>query len=161
MWVYDIISAAFFSVLGLAVILGGFRLGFGQWQDPGQGFMAVLAGMSLTGLSLVWIVLTRMKQRSSRDVKSFFATEQSHRNVLMTLLPIVLYALILNTLGFPLTTFLFLVFLFRVIEPQSWTRSLVTALIVAAVSFILFEILLKVQFPSGIFNLSRIKYWNF
>ena len=161
MWIYDIISAVFFSLLGIAVILGGFQLGFGQWQDPGQGFMAVLAGVSLTCLSLVWIAITLTKQRSPGDVKSFFATEQSHRNVSMTLLPIALYALFLNTLGFPLTTFLFLMFLFRVIEPQSWLRSLVTALIVAVMSFILFEILLKVQFPPGILNISRVKYWSF
>jgi len=161
MRLYDIISAVFFSVLGVAVIIGGFRLGFGQWQNPGQGFMAVLAGTGLAGLSLLWIALTLTRRPSSNGLKSFFATGQSYRHVSLTLMPLLLYAVFLNTLGFPLTTFFFLVFLFRTIKPQSWRHSLVTALVVAVMSFILFEILLKVQFPPGIFNLSGIKYWIF
>ena len=161
MRIYEIISAFFFSILGFAVIVGGLRLGFGQWQDPGQGFMAVLAGVSLTFLSALWIALIMMKRGGLGTVKSFFATEQSHKKVLFTLLPLVLYAVLLEALGFPLTIFLFLVFLFRVIKPQSWSSSLITALIVSVTSFILFEILLKVQFPPGIFNLNRIKYWIF
>jgi putative tricarboxylic transport membrane protein len=160
MRVYEISSALFFSVLGIAVIVGGLRLGFGQWQNPGQGFMAVLAGIALTFLSGVWTVLTVVKHEKIGP-KSFFVSRQSRRHVMLILLSLMLYALILNTFGFLTTTFLFLVFLFRVIKPQTWMRTLITALIVSIVSFILFEMLLKVQFPQGFLNLYRIKYWIF
>ena len=160
MRVYEISSAFFFSVLGIVVIVGGLRLGFGQWQNPGQGFMAVLAGIALFLLSAGWMVLAIIKHEKIVP-KSFFVNRQSRRHVLLLLLSLMLYALILNTFGFVLTTFLFLVFLFRVIKPQSWMRTLITALIVSIVSFILFEMLLKVQFPQGFLNLYRIKYWIF
>lgn len=160
MRVYEISSALFFSLLGIAVIAGGLRLGFGQWQNPGQGFMAVLAGIALTFLSGAWMALTIVKHEKIVP-KSFFVSRQSRRYVSLILLSLMLYALILNTFGFPLTTFLFLVFLFRVIKPQSWKRTLITAVIVSIASFILFEMLLKVQFPQGFFNLYRIKYWIF
>jgi len=160
MRIYEFHSAFFFFVLGIVVIAGGLKLGFGQWQNPGQGFMAVLAGIALAFLSAVWIVLTIIKHEK-RSPKSFFATGQSQRHVLLTLLSLMLYALVLNALGFLLTTFLFLVFLFRVIKPQSWTRMLITALIISIGSFFLFEVLLKVQFPQGLLNLYRIKHWIF
>jgi hypothetical protein len=123
--------------------------------------MPVLSGIALALLAAVWLALTILQHGGMRTAKSFFTTGQSHRNVLLTLLPLVLYAVLLETLGFPLTTFLFLIFLLRVIKPRSWSRCLITALIVSVTSFFLFEILLKVQFPPGVFNLNRIKYWIF
>ncbi len=160
MRVYEFYSAFFFFILGIVVILGGLKLGFGQWQNPGQGFMAVLAGVALAFLSAFWIILTIIKHEKYTP-KSFFASGQGQRNVVLTLFSLMLYALILNALGFLITTFLFLVFLFRVIKPQSWMRTLISALIVSIASFIMFEVLLKVQFPQGFLDLYRIKHWIF
>ncbi len=159
---YDLISTIVYFSLGIAVIFGGFQMEFGEWQNPGQGFMPVLAGSLLSFLSAICLIFTVIKKTRIDEFKSFFATEKSFQNVFFTLLPLILYALFLNFFGFLLTTFFFLLFLFRVIKPQGWPRALITSLIVSIVSFFLFEILLAVQFPQGIFlNVYRIKTWIF
>jgi len=156
---YDIISSAGIGLLGLLVIAGGLELGFGQWQDPGQGFMPVLAGVLLSFLSALWLVMTIMKRQDLTAAKKFFATARSPKNVVVVLLSLVGYAILLRPLGFVITTFLFLLFLFRAMKPQRWSKAVLTALIVSAACLILFGILLQVQFPEGPVSLYAIRKW--
>jgi hypothetical protein len=63
---------------------------------------------------------------------------------------LVAYALTLTTVGFLLNTFWFMLLLLKVIEPQSWMKSLVASLITAIVSDLFFNVLLTAQIPKGI-----------
>jgi hypothetical protein len=55
----------------------------------------------------------------------------------------------MNYLGFLLSTFVFLVFLLRVIEPQRWPVALLGSIAVSVAFFCLFELGLKSQLPKG------------
>ncbi|MBW2148747.1 MAG: tripartite tricarboxylate transporter TctB family protein [Deltaproteobacteria bacterium] len=156
---YDFVSTLAFCILGLLVIVGGIRLGFGHWNDPGQGFMAILSGITLSILSVLWLAITLVKKSTSGTTKTFFPAPDSYKKMILTLLPVVLYALLLNKLGFLITTFLFLIFLFKVIEPQRWSKAIGTAFIATVCSFCLFQLWLNVQFPDGLISIYWIKKW--
>ena len=58
------------------------------------------------------------------------------------------YLLLLETLGFVAVTFSFLLFLFR-LERRGWAFSIVSAAAGAFVSYVLFQLWLKTQLPTG------------
>jgi hypothetical protein len=56
----------------------------------------------------------------------------------------------LKGLGFIVSTFLLLLFLFKGLEPQKWRVALVLAAATTAVCYVVFGVFLELQFPPGI-----------
>jgi putative tricarboxylic transport membrane protein len=146
-------------VLGICVFIGGWRLGFGEWKDPGPGFMAVLSGLLIFFLSALWLAMTLLKKWGIDLAKKFFSESDSYKRVILIILALVFYTFLLNIAGFMISTFIFLVFLFRMIEPQRWRLAIVVALIVTIISVFVFQFWLGVQLPEGPFSLYVIKKW--
>jgi len=80
---------------------------------------------------------------------SFFPQVDSWKRVLATFLSLMAYNLLLTSLGFTLTTFLFLAFLVKFIFPQTWTRTLLVAFLGSAFARLLFINFLETQLPKG------------
>jgi len=72
--------------------------------------------------------------------------------MVLTVLALLGYAVIMNYLGFLMSTFIFLVFLLRVIEPQRWPVALLGSLVASTAFFCIFEIGLQSQLPRGPFR---------
>jgi hypothetical protein len=69
--------------------------------------------------------------------------------MLMVMGSLVIYTLLLNFIGFLLDTFLLIAFLLRVMEPMSWNKCMVGALGAAGASYVIFQLWLKAQLPTG------------
>ena len=82
--------------------------------------------------------------------EQFFPHPESWKKVALALTALLAYWLVLEHLGFLITTYLLLLFLLRVIEPQKWLLAVATALIATTFSYALFNLWLKVQMPNGI-----------
>jgi putative tricarboxylic transport membrane protein len=156
---YDIASTLFLMALGLYVIISGVRLGFGEWQDPGPGFIAVLSGCVLFFLSALWLMMTMAKKWGLEPTKRFFAESDSYKRVLLTLVSLVVFAALLNLIGFMIATLALLIFLFRAIDPQRWRLAIPLALGITIVCVIVFQIWLQVQLPEGPFSIYAIMRW--
>jgi hypothetical protein len=63
------------------------------------------------------------------------------------LLGVSIYAVILNRVGYLVSTFLLMLFLFKGIEPHGWTTAIIATIITTACSYILFGVWLGTQFP--------------
>jgi hypothetical protein len=74
----------------------------------------------------------------------------SYRRV-YTLVLLVLYALLLNSVGYVITTFLVMFGLFFDPEKRRFAAPLFASLASVAVTYTLFEIWLKTQLPRGLF----------
>ncbi len=144
---YDMVSTLFFLALAGYVIQAGFRLGFGTWHEPGPGFIAVLAGALLAGLSAVWLTMTLAA--SSDRGRRFFKERDSLKKVLLALGALVGFALLLDRAGFLLSCLLLLLFLFRAIEPQRWPLTIALTVGVTLLCALVFQVWLQVQFPEG------------
>ena len=156
---YDIVSTLFWMTLGLYVTISGVRLGFGEWQDPGSGFIAVLSGCGLLLLSAIWLVMTIAKRWGLTPTKKFFAESTSYKRVLLIILSLLVFAALLDWAGFMITTLVFLVFLFRSIDPQRWRIAIPLALGIAIICFIVFQLWLQVQLPEGPLSIYSITKW--
>lgn len=159
---YDLVSTLFLMVLAAYVTVSGFRLGFGEWREPGAGFLAVLSGMTLGGLAAVWFGMTFAKPRGSGEIaRRFVADNGSLRKVGLTAGALIAFALLLGPLGFPLTTLAFMMFLLRVIEPQRWGLALALSVVTVVLCVVVFQVWLQVQFPEGPMSIHIIRKWIF
>lgn len=156
---YDIISTTFFMLLGAYVFIEGRKLGFGEWKNPGPGFIPVLSGLLIFFLSALWLAMTLLKKWGVGSTKRFFSESHSYKRVIFIILALIVYTFLLNYAGFMVSTFIFLVFLFRAIEPQRWRLAVVVALIVAILSVFVFQLWLGVQLPEGPFSIYGVKKW--
>jgi putative tricarboxylic transport membrane protein len=159
---YDLVSTLFLTVLAACVTVSGFRLGFGEWREPGPGFLAVLSGLTLGALAAVWFGMTFAKPRGPGETaRQFIADAGGLRKVSLTAAALVAFTLLVEPLGFPLTTLVFMIFLLRVIEPQRWALALMLSVVTVALCVVVFQVWLQVQFPEGPVSIYAIRKWIF
>ena len=158
---YDLASTLFLVGLAAYVTISGFRLGFGQWREPGAGFLAVLSGLTLGGLAAVWLGMTLAKRWGDAAARPFFAEAGGFRKCGLTAAALCAFAFLLEPLGFPLATLAFMVFLLRAIEAQRWGLTLALSIATMVFCVIVFHIWLQVQFPEGPVSVYAIRKWVF
>lgn len=148
----DRISATFCFFLGLTVLINAIRLNLKVGLEMGPGFFPFLAGGILTLLSFIVLVLSFADKRVSEQREAFWVNKQGRLLVLLTLFVTVLYILTLNYLGFLLSTFLLLLFLFRIIGRQKWWVVGVGSVTTVVLVYLIFEIWLLSNLPRGILS---------
>ena len=136
--------------LGLAVIYASHRLGLGTLTNPGPGFLPFWSGVILCGLSALVFFQGRLTQRAGGGgpLSQLWAGMAWPKPVYVVI-ALFAYVMIFAHLGFLLCTTVLLIFLFKAIEPETWLRAIVGAVLAAGVSYVLFGVWLQVQLPRG------------
>lgn len=149
---FDRISAIFCLFLGLAVFAKGLHLGLRVHIDMGPGFFPLVAGGLLSVLSGILFFQSLVKKETSAQRIPFWNNPYGWKLVLLAILAIGIYPFILNPIGFLVSTFLLLFFLFRVVAHYKWWTAGIGGIIAAAMVYLIFEIWLKAQLPKGLFG---------
>lgn len=144
----DTIGALFWFVLASVVCYGATLLGLGSATDPGSGFIFFWSGLIMAFLSL--IVLADSLRDVGEEEQKFSGTNWP--KVFLVLSALVLYGLLLEKLGFVLTTFALLSFLLGISDETKWPAVLAVAVATALSSFALFDLWLHIRLPKGIFG---------
>jgi putative tricarboxylic transport membrane protein len=76
---------------------------------------------------------------------------EGRRTIVVTLLSLAIYIGLMDPLGLPLSTFLYVAFSIWYLKRTKWWQALVIGLISGAVSYYLFIYLLELSFPVGFF----------
>jgi hypothetical protein len=146
----DQISSIFWLSLGLVVIYFSYRLGFGTPQHPGSGFLPLLAGVILCGFSASVFFQGRKARRvRGKGDSSQLWTGMAWLKPAYIVIALLVYAMAFESLGFLLATPALLIYLLKGVEPETWPRAVVTALVVTIISYALFGVWLQIQFPRG------------
>ena len=156
---YDIISTTFFAAIGIYVIVTGFRIGFGDWHEPGPGFIAVMSGGLLFSLSVLRLVMTLLKKWSTEAEKRFFTESDSWKKVLLTLSALIGFLFLMKWAGFMIASLAFMIFLLRAVEPQRWRLTIIVAASTMILCVIVFQVWLQVQFPEGPLSVYTMLKW--
>ncbi len=143
----DFIGSVFWLIIGLLICEESWRINLGEFRNPGPGFLPFGTGLILGGLALA--VLTKTLGGKSSGNKAFWAERSRWPKVFLTLASIFAYGFLLEPLGFLLTTFLAMGFLFRIVEPQRWRTVIAGAFFSALGAYLIFETWLKVELPKG------------
>jgi len=144
-------GSIFWIVIGVYVSIGAYRLGLGNFHQPGPGFIFFLAALFLTILSAIDLgssFIGKPKVAVDKKEKPIWVGVRWQK-VLLVLAGLSLYTYLFNYLGFLTATFLLMVFLFKAVEPTKWWISIVGSLTTILISYGIFELWLKVPFPQG------------
>ena len=136
----DLKSGLLFLVLSLVVLYESLRIGLGALSKPGSGFVTFCAGIVLMGLSF-FMIHRGWSAREARITHS--------RKVILALGVLIVYSLILDTLGFIVATFLAVTVLFGLQTPRPWWVLLAMSALVTLSAYFVFGVLLRVFFPPG------------
>jgi hypothetical protein len=148
----DQISAIGWGVLGLFISIHSIReLPLGTWHNPGPGFLPLGAGMVLTIFS-AGTFLSATLSPSVEPREALFPAGK-RKNILLVLAALFGYAMTMETLGFLLSTFGLLYFLYQAFEPQKRLVAILVSLLGAFISYAVFEWWLQTNLPKGILGL--------
>jgi putative tricarboxylic transport membrane protein len=146
----DFIGAVVWLAAGLFLVYEGRELGLGTLIEPGSGFILFWIGFGMAGLSLA-LAATALAGGDRSTVAALWRGARG-RKVVLVLLYLLVYAVVLEPVGFILATAVLLVLLFKTVEPQSWTTAIVGAVATTAIVYIVFGLGLGTQFPNGLFG---------
>jgi putative tricarboxylic transport membrane protein len=133
-------------VLGAAALYEASKLPFGTVHNPGQGFFPWWTSAVIVLLALT-LLFQGLRSRSSA------AREGAGRiaKVAALLAALAAYTFLLEPLGYMLSTFILVLFMLRVTDPQRWAVALGMAALTAVGSYVVFAMWLSVPLPRGPF----------
>lgn len=146
----DIFSSIFWLTIGSGVCYGGYNLELGTLHAPGSGFMFFWVGIIMVGLSLGLLILAIKETAIPGDLKKVLWTGIQWKKIVSVLAVLLLYAYLFTLLGFILSTIPLLVFLFKVVEPQSWRKAILMSMISSLMAYGVFHLWLGSQLPGGL-----------
>jgi putative tricarboxylic transport membrane protein len=139
--------------MGLFICIGSLRLSLGTFHNPGPGFLSFFAGLIIGGLALVVHLQSRRAPAGEQKGSPLWTNRTRGWRMVLTVLALLAYAVTMNYLGFLPSTFLFLVFLLKVIEPQRWSVAVLGSLAASAAFYCVFEWGLQSQLPKGLLKI--------
>lgn len=138
-------------VLGCFMMIIAYRLGIGALNDPGPGLMPMIIGAFLSLLSLGAIGEHSWRKPNVKEKAETKAEDPINRKkVVIVLGSLLLYGVLLEPLGFPVTTFLFLFSMFWLMGVGR-NASLIASAMVALANYFGFSYL-GLRFPPGLFR---------
>jgi putative tricarboxylic transport membrane protein len=150
----DLISGAFWLFFSVLAAIESYRLHLGSLHRPGSGFLPFGAACVLGLLSL--INLLEVLQAGKETEGEAWENPKGWPKMVFVLIALLGYALVLEKIGFMISTFFLLLLLVKVIEPQSWPKTIIFSFFGCFLSYLLFQIWLQAQLPSGILGI-----WGF
>jgi putative tricarboxylic transport membrane protein len=142
----DLGAAAVLLVFGLVAVSQARGLKLGSVAAPGPGFFPL--GLAIA-FSLVSLGLLVSAFRTPPGTLPPRADAGGHLKVLGALGALLIYALTLEWLGFPLATFGLLLFFFKVLQRQRWLVAVAGSLATSLTTYLIFKLWLGVNLPAG------------
>jgi hypothetical protein len=149
-YVVEAVVAFIVFLLGVLVIQGSWSLGSRWTSDgPGSGYFPFYIGLILciSGLGIMAQALFGKK----RNTDIFVDSEQLKR-VLSVLVPALVYVLAVQFIGLYVASAIYIALFMIVLGKYSPVKSVITALAVNVLFFMMFEVWFKVPLFKGTFN---------
>ncbi len=144
----DRCTSVLYAAFGLFIAFEGYRLELGTLRAPKPGFLVFWGGVALSILSLVLFIQTFLPQKTEKT--TLWGKTLQWRKVLKLTGSLFFYAIVLRGLGFLLSTFLLLLYLFKGLEPQRWRVAIVLSIVTTVLCYLVFGVFFELRFPEGI-----------
>ena len=146
----DQLSGLVWLLVGLLVIIGSLSfLRIGTTHEPGPGLFPLIAGISLSLFSLIILIKGTLVRISEKRSLGELWAGSNWKGICCVVAALLIYAAMLERVGFLLLTAILLVYLFRAIEPQKWKLAIGLSILASIVSYVVFDRLLEGQLPRG------------
>ncbi len=140
------------SLVGISLLylFGSLRLRWGTLKYPGAGFVPVVVGGLLLLCTVIYTMRVFSARRAEKRETETTAEAINYRAIVGVLACMIGYALVLESLKYIVSTFAMTLIMLVLLRPQRPMISLVTALAIAVVSFIILCMLFEVALPFGL-----------
>jgi putative tricarboxylic transport membrane protein len=140
-------------VIGGSICFLSGRIGLGSFHEPGPGFVPFASGLSLVVIGLIMTLSKKFSNPASDGdhgaSRPFLRLPKF--SLVYTVLVLVGYGLVLDLLGYLITTFLVMFALFYDRAANRFLPSVLASLLTVVSTYLIFETWLRVQLPRGIF----------
>jgi hypothetical protein len=144
-------------VVGLVLLVVGVGLAISNWKigarwaadGPQSGYFPFYLSVLLAACATYGIFDVLRTHRATGAADTPFVDQASLVRVLQVLVPTILFCLATEFLGIYIAGFLLIAGFMRWIGKTRWWNAILTALIMAAALFFLFEIQFQVPMPKG------------
>ena len=143
-----VISGLFWLAISILVAVMAIDLGLGTFSSPGSGFVFFWSSLGLGALSVILILKSILGKGEANPFVDLWKGLK-WGNTVFALVMLLLYAFILTTLGFMLSTFMLMIGLFGM-GKSPYRVVILSALITTILSFVIFRYFLEVHLPRGI-----------
>lgn len=148
--IIDAIVAILVIIMGGTIIYGSRKLG-SEWTSdgPGAGYFPFYIGLILciSGVGVLYQALTSKDKNTE-----VFVDRESFRRVLSVLLPAAVYVGFIQVIGIYVASAVYIALFMIILGKYSWLKSVIIALVVNAVFFMMFEVWFKVPLHKGAFD---------
>lgn len=145
--IVDAVVALLVIVMGSVVIYGSRKLG-SEWTSdgPGAGYFPFYIGIILV-ISGVGVLYQSLNGKAKNT--DVFVTREEIGRVLSVLLPAAVYVAAIEFIGIYVASAIYIALFMIILGKYSWFKSVLAALIVNAVFFMMFEVWFKVPLFKG------------
>ncbi len=152
------ISSVFWLCFGLVACIESYRAGLGTLHMPGPGFLFFWSGVVLCLMSLI-ILIPAWAGRKNEKVGETIFGEKFPRKVVLVPASILVYAILMEPLGFIPATLLLFLFILRMVEKKGWLFAIWVSVLVTAAAYMIFDVWLQAQLPKGV--LENVRFLRF
>ena len=146
----DAWSSSFWLVFSILVCIESYKFGLGSYEVPGSGFFPFWIGVVFGILSMISLVQAFVKIQESE--KEVIPSNVNWVKIILVLTSMVVFAQVLEKLGFVVSTFLF-VGVLLCIEHKTWYTVAIVAITTALATYAIFQLWLHSQLPKGILGI--------
>jgi len=136
-------------LFGVVTTLLSFRMPLGTFRNAGTGLFPLILGILLMFLSGLLLLRLFLKTQATREKLSTGEIPASSKQLLLFFGTMVLVTLFFNRLGYPLSSFLLMVALLKILGMKRWSSNIFISLPTAVVCYFLFVQWLKIPLPKG------------
>ena len=147
----DVFSGLFWLGISIFVCLISIPIDIGTLHSPGPGFVPFWAGFFLGMFSIVLVITHALRGKVEGKVLNLWKGMESCK-VILVLASLFVYAILLPKLGYLIATSALLALLFSIMRRKRPWIQIVSAVLTASASYLIFYVWLEVQLPRGIFG---------
>jgi len=144
----DVLPNTIWMIMGISITIMAYNLDIGSFQNPGPGMYPFLLGILLFSISLTVLVYNLRNMGLFKKKEEAIWADVEFGKIAGTIAILLGYGLLLERLGFSVTTFFSLFFLFKIIGVEKLSRALVWSILIVISAYLLFIVALKVYMPS-------------
>jgi len=147
----DLKSGILLFVISAVIAFESLRIGIGEWNVPGPGFVPFWAAVIQACLSILLIIVTLNEKPAVSNKKWYEKVLWQRWGV--TLASIIAYTLLLEHLGFIICTLILIITLILTMDRRRWKLALVMGVFASLGSYLVFAVWLKAQLPKGLLGI--------
>lgn len=145
----EMIGGIILFLFGAVTLLLSVRMPIGTFRNAGTGMFPLILGILLMFLSVLFLLRLFLKMQAMRERLSTSGIPGSPKPLIFFFGTMVLVTLFFNRLGYPLSSFLLMLTLLRVLGVKRWKFNLPLSFITAFLCYFLFVQWLKIPMPKG------------